>query len=699
MQFGLIFFSSDEKDLGAQKYQMVLESAKFADQHGFSGVWLPERHFTKLGCIFPNPAVLHAALAMITKQVRLRSGSVVLPLHNPLRIAEEWSVVDNLSEGRVEVSFASGWHPNDFALSPDTYSTRYEDMYQGMATIQKLWSRETISVTNGIGEQVSIRTYPTPVQAQLPMWVTAAGNPQTFAKAGELGCHLLTHLFDHSVEELAKKIMLYRQARADHGFDPGQGKVAVLLHTFLGEELSTVKEQVRGPFCGYLKSNKGLLKGLGKSRGMDLDLSTLTETDIDEFTNFLFERFSSTRALIGTPNSSAGLVHDLEDIGVDEIACLLDFGIAPALVLDHLPFLHQLQQQCLTRPPQRYGPMPHSPQATSSIITEPSPKESTPTAQEILPCSEPSPKSKDLSFLSKIQGRCDHMVTPEELIAHLEKYGITWGPRFRAIQSIWIGENEALAQLKLPHNIEEKADSFFLHPIIWDNSFLPLGQIATKSEKFSEFGKDLVPMHTGYRTIHAFKPGKEELWSHAILSHLDVSAKTIEGSIHIYDPDGNSIAHIEGLKYQLVDKHVFKEIISSSEREHTQCDCNASTPGQTSQPHMTTFRQSLLDIDPSERPHRISQRVSQITEKVLSTPFLKLDPNVSLVLQGLESLRAIDLRNRVQAEIGVTVSLVWLLKGVSLIELTQQVLALFQVTESEEPSTEETPSCEERLIL
>jgi phthiocerol/phenolphthiocerol synthesis type-I polyketide synthase D len=247
MEFGLIFFSSDEDDLGAQKYHLVLESAKFADQCGFSAVWLPERHFTKLGCIFPNPAVLHAALAMVTNRVRLRSGSVVLPLHNPIRIAEEWAVVDNLSQGRVEVAFASGWHPNDFALYPEKYTTRNEEMYRGMATIQKLWMGESISVKSGTGDLVQVRTYPTPIQPNLPMWVTAAGNPQTFAKAGELGCHLLTHLFDHSVEQLAEKILIYRQARADHGFEPESGKVAVLLHTFLGEEIDEVREQVRHP--------------------------------------------------------------------------------------------------------------------------------------------------------------------------------------------------------------------------------------------------------------------------------------------------------------------------------------------------------------------------------------------------------------------------------------------------------------------
>lgn len=74
-----------------------------ADSHDFSSVWIPERHFTRDGWLYPNPAILQAALARETRQIQLRAGSVVLPLHNPLRVAEEWAMVDNLS-GAVWVS-------------------------------------------------------------------------------------------------------------------------------------------------------------------------------------------------------------------------------------------------------------------------------------------------------------------------------------------------------------------------------------------------------------------------------------------------------------------------------------------------------------------------------------------------------------------------------------------------------------------
>jgi natural product biosynthesis luciferase-like monooxygenase protein len=311
MQFGLMFFASDENALQGDKYHLLIECAKFADAHGFSSVWVPERHFTQFGCLYPNPAVLHAALARETERIRLLAGSVVLPLHHPLRVAEEWSVVDNLSGGRIGISFASGWNPNDFAFFPERYETRQQEMFAGIETVQKLWRGESLEVTNGNGQQVEVRVYPTPVQKELPIWVTAASNPDTFIKAGEIGANLLTHTLDQEPEQLAEKIALYREARARHGHDPQAGQVTVMLHTFVGEEMEVVREQARQPYCDYHKSNAGLLKGLGRSRARNIDLTALSEKELDEFVNFLFERFASSRGLIGTPQSCRALVAQL----------------------------------------------------------------------------------------------------------------------------------------------------------------------------------------------------------------------------------------------------------------------------------------------------------------------------------------------------------------------------------------------------
>src|SRR5215216_7409037 len=90
INFGLYFFSDDGSKNSDDKYRLLIESAKFADSHGFNAVWTPERHFQPFGGLYPNPSVLSAALAMITERIQLRAGSVVLPLHDPIEVAETW---------------------------------------------------------------------------------------------------------------------------------------------------------------------------------------------------------------------------------------------------------------------------------------------------------------------------------------------------------------------------------------------------------------------------------------------------------------------------------------------------------------------------------------------------------------------------------------------------------------------------------
>src|SRR5205823_3304771 len=199
------------------------------------------------------PSVLAAALALSTERIRIRAGSVVLPLQQPVRVAEEWSVIDNLSNGRVGISFASGWHPNDFVLSPGTWPDRKGFMLREIETVRRLWAGESVTLPNGVGADVSTRIYPAPVQPRLPLWITSAGNPETWVRAAELGANVLTALLEQTVEETAEKIALYRRTLADHGYPPASRRVTMMLHTFVGSDLDEVRETVRPPMTRYLR--------------------------------------------------------------------------------------------------------------------------------------------------------------------------------------------------------------------------------------------------------------------------------------------------------------------------------------------------------------------------------------------------------------------------------------------------------------
>src|SRR5947199_8171144 len=84
-----LFYFADDSAADGDRYRLLLEGAKFADAHNFTAVWTPERHFHPFGGLYPNPSVTSAALAAITQKVQIRAGSVVLPLHDPVRVAAE----------------------------------------------------------------------------------------------------------------------------------------------------------------------------------------------------------------------------------------------------------------------------------------------------------------------------------------------------------------------------------------------------------------------------------------------------------------------------------------------------------------------------------------------------------------------------------------------------------------------------------
>lgn len=347
MELSLFFFANYHTDKdNNHKYKQLLDAVRYADRHGFSGVWVPERHFHQFGGLFPNPSILSAALAMVTSRIELRSGSIVSPLHDAIRIAEEWAVVDNLSGGRVSLSFAPGWNINDFVLSSGNYEHRHRIMHEQIETVRKLWRGERILRQNGQGKVVQIFTFPSPLQKELPIWLTAAGNEKTFVAAGEKGAYLLTHLLGQDMDELAEKIRLYRATRKRSGYSEASGKVAIMLHAYIGDDIRQVEQLVEGPFIEYLKSAVGLSSILYREAGLKEE--EIPPEDRETMLRYSFKRYYRNASLIGTLESCREMVRKLQAIGVNDIACLVDFGIAGDKVMEGLKKLRLLKDEFAT---------------------------------------------------------------------------------------------------------------------------------------------------------------------------------------------------------------------------------------------------------------------------------------------------------------------------------------------------------------
>ena len=341
LKLALFFFSADGSTDSPDKYRLFREAIRFADQNGFSGVWIPERHFHPFGGLYPNPSVLGAAAAMMTERLRIRAGSVVLPLQDPIRVAEEWAVVDNLSRGRAEIACASGWHTNDFVLSPSVFENRKRVMRERIDIIQRLWGGGVITRTNGAGVEIEVRTYPRPLQTRLPIWLAAHGD-ETFELAGSLGLRVVTTLYETKQEEVARRIGLYRESLRRNGHADEVGRVALMLHTYVGESAEEVREQIEIGYGDYLFVNLALQRA--RFEGLNSEFAP-TPDDERLIRDRAVQRLLETTGLVGTMERCRDRLEEIKAIGVDEVACLVDFGISREATLASLERLVDIQQQ------------------------------------------------------------------------------------------------------------------------------------------------------------------------------------------------------------------------------------------------------------------------------------------------------------------------------------------------------------------
>jgi natural product biosynthesis luciferase-like monooxygenase protein len=340
-ELGIIFFSGLTS--GQAPYELLLDVARYVDEAGFHAIWTPERHFTEVGGAYPNPALLAAALATATQRVRLRAGSINLPLHDPLRVAEEWAVVDQLSNGRVDIAVAPGWHVRDFVLKPENFENKFDVLNDYREQLRTAWRGQSLERLDAFGQPHAIVTYPRPVQRELPIWLTTSQREQAWEFAGRSGFNVLTALINFGPKELERRIGIYRAARRAAGWDADAGVVSLMLHTYVDTDSALAIERVRPALTDYLKSFVSQHQNADQTDAND-KVRTLQSlgADRDDFIEMVFSRYVDTSSLIGDLGEARTRLEAFRGMGVDEVACLVDFGLDKNHVLDSLRLLSQL---------------------------------------------------------------------------------------------------------------------------------------------------------------------------------------------------------------------------------------------------------------------------------------------------------------------------------------------------------------------
>ena len=345
MDISLMFFGADDVGAGSHlgKFDEIMRIARVADSLGFAAIWTPERHFQQVGQVFPSPPVLSAALAAVTERIAVRAGSVVLPLHHPLRVVEDWSVVDNLSRGRVGISVATGWHSTDFVLAPDRFQGRRERALEQIPLLRRLWAGDEVEFVDGAGRTVAVRPAPRPCSDRLPLWLTTSGSPRTWEAAGRLRTNILGAASGQTREELADRIRLYREAYQAAPAQLGaidQGTVTLMAHCYVGADRTDAVRRAGGPLRRYLRSYVSQTAA-NHDGGPTAEL---TDEQTERLTSFAVRRHLAWGSMIGSPEDCGATLRDLRELGCDEVACLIDFGLGADDVLAGLYRLDELRK-------------------------------------------------------------------------------------------------------------------------------------------------------------------------------------------------------------------------------------------------------------------------------------------------------------------------------------------------------------------
>lgn len=165
----------------AQLYRMALEQAEWADANGFDTVYIGEHHGADDGYI-PSPIVLAGGIAARTNRIEIHLSALLLPLHDPIRLAEDLAILDIMCEGRLSVTFGMGYRPHEFAMfgvPPQRLATIFE---QKLAVVLEAWSGGSFSYRD-----TAVKVRPRPAQRPRPKVYVGGSGPASARRAARLG--------------------------------------------------------------------------------------------------------------------------------------------------------------------------------------------------------------------------------------------------------------------------------------------------------------------------------------------------------------------------------------------------------------------------------------------------------------------------------------------------------------------------------
>lgn len=226
MEFGYFTLSDNHYENNARSANQfvadITAEAIYADALNMHSAWIGEHHFNSLG-VLSCPDLTLAYIAARTKRIRLAPAVTVLPLHNPIRVAEQWATLDLLSGGRVVWAAGRGYDRREYLPFHVSFDDNQAIFEEGMEVVRKLWMADGRISHHGKHYSFDdVRITPKPVQRPIPTYVGSFSKP-SIELAARLDCGLLVAPFAAAMSYggLKQVADLYGETCAKHGRKPG----------------------------------------------------------------------------------------------------------------------------------------------------------------------------------------------------------------------------------------------------------------------------------------------------------------------------------------------------------------------------------------------------------------------------------------------------------------------------------------------
>ena len=316
MQLGIYTFGeTDPRRVGdpsvaGQRLRHLIEEIELADQVGLDVYGVGEHH--RPDYAVSAPAVVLAAAAARTSRIRLTSAVTVLSSDDPVRVFQDFSTLDLLSNGRAEITAGRGSFIESYPLFGQDLDD-YNDLFaEKLALLLALRDREKITWAGKHRPSIDDRgVYPRPLQQPLPVWIAVGGTPQSVVRAGTLGLPLAIAIIGGMPERFRPFVQLYREAAQQAGHDPATLKVSINSHGFIADTVEHAVSLAYGPYIDTMSR-------IGRERGWPMP--TRQQFDV--------ERSPRGAMLLGSPQEIIDkILFEHELFGMHRM--LIQFSVGP----------------------------------------------------------------------------------------------------------------------------------------------------------------------------------------------------------------------------------------------------------------------------------------------------------------------------------------------------------------------------------